>query len=145
MTPLTRPVPTPRDLAPRTAVAADAPAPSDAPPSDAPPYDRHTWEQAVRFSELRPDARLVAMMLAHYARPTGIVSGDVLIVGRMAKACGLRPDDRVRGALSVLERRGYLTRPPAQLAPSGYACRPRPVTLTLPPSYRPPHPGPAHE
>lgn len=134
---------TPADVARSSAAARPRPPAAAAADVPARPYERQAWEQAIRFSELKSDARLVAMMLAHYARPTGTVSGDVLIAGRLAKACGLRPDDRVRGALSLLERRGYLTRQPAQRTPPGHA--PRPVALTLPPRYQPPNTGGAPE
>lgn len=116
--------PTPRDLAARLGAV----------------YDRHGWERAIRYSELRPDVRLVAMMLAHHADTNGhIPSGQVLIAGRLAKACGLRPDDRVRGALSVLENRGYISRPAGLRGPD---ILPRPLTLTLPPGYLPTAPNP---
>lgn len=125
---------------PREAPAAQHPVPE--PPLDNPfPYDRHGWEQAIRFSELKPDVRLVAMMLAHYASPMGCLGSEAMIAGRLAKACGLRPDDRVRGALGVLERRGYLLRLPAPLSPGGHVVGPRPANLTLPRDYAPPQPG----
>ncbi|MEW2636439.1 hypothetical protein AB0903_33585 [Streptomyces sp. NPDC048389] len=119
-----RPIPTPGDVAARPPLS----------------YDRHGWERAIRYSQFKPDVRLVAMMLAHHADADGhIPSGHALIAGRLAKACGLRPDDRVRGALGLLEKRGYLSRPRGERGPN---ILPRPVTLTLPPGHLPTAPDP---
>ncbi|QQM44981.1 hypothetical protein [Streptomyces liliifuscus] len=98
-----------------------------------PLFDRHTWEQAIRYSELHPYSRLLAMMLAHYADGTGhIPSSDVLVAPRLAKACNVPVQD-VHISLSVLYRERYIDRG----EPSGHT--PRSVTLSFPPGYQRPH------
>jgi hypothetical protein len=129
---LTRPVPTPRDIAAQAAVpACQAPAtPAGSGPTRR--FDRHTWEQAIRYSTLHPYSRLLAMMLAHYADGRGhIPSGEVLVAPRLAKVCGIPVQD-VHISLNVLYRERYIDRGEA----GGHT--PRSVTLTLPPSYRRP-------
>lgn len=97
-----------------------------------PLFDRHTWEQAIRYSELHPYSRLMAMMLAHYADGCGhIPSSDVLVAARLAKACNVPVQD-VHISLAVLYRERFIDRG----EPSGHT--PRSVTLTLPPGYRRP-------
>jgi hypothetical protein len=125
--------PTPRDLAAMPAAAGLAAEPAAA--AAARSFDRHTWEQAIRYSTLHPYSRLLAMMLAHYANGSGhIPSSDVLVAARLAKACGI-PQQDAHISLAVLYRERYIDRGPT----GGHS--PRSVTLTLPPSYRPPHPG----
>lgn len=117
--------PTPR-LLDTTAVRADTD------PAPAAPYNRGTWEQAVRYSDLHPFSRLLAMMLAHYADGAGhIPSSDILAAPRLAKACNVSLQN-IGMSLNVLYRERYLDRGPV----GGHA--PRSVTLTLPPSYQRP-------
>ncbi|WP_405930346.1 hypothetical protein [Streptomyces sp. NBC_00827] len=104
----------------------------------APPYDRRMWEQAVLSGDLHSNARLVALVLAHHAGASGhLPAGHVQDARRLTRDCGL--DGKfTRVSLNFLEERGYIARPSIH---DWQEPRPRPVTLTLPATDRPPSPG----
>ena len=110
-------------------------------------YDRDRWQAAVLNGGLHSNARLVALVLAHLAGPSGILpAGGAHSVGRLARQAQLA-EQLVRISLNVLEAEGYFSRPDI------HTWRPqdllRPITLTLPSPSRaavrqePPHPGSA--
>lgn len=130
--PLSRPIPTPGDLA----IAHRPPAAATrqvvtARPVDAPPYDRHAWEQALYASELHPHDKLVAALLAHHAGPAGhLRPGGPQRPEQLARTAGVSANG-ARMALAALERDGYLTRPDIH---SWTRRQVWPITLTLPPA-----------
>lgn len=94
-------------------------------------WERGRYEMALRYSALRPEARLIAFVLSHYsARSKGTIpSQDVPGTYRLAKASGLS-ERSARNSMLVLEREGWVRRPGR---PDG---RPvvgeRPIRLTIP-------------
>ncbi|MFM9563278.1 MULTISPECIES: hypothetical protein [Streptomyces] len=119
------------------------PTPADLAPAAGPaPYDRARWEAAVLGSELPHQARLVALLLAHLAGPRGeLPAGGAHNTDRLA---GLGRLSRKQAGISfsVLEKRGYFTRPSIHTWETPDVRRP--VTLTLPTDAvrrEPPHPG----
>lgn len=101
------------------------------------PYTRPVWEQAVLSGDLHSNARLVALILAHHAGESGYLpAGQVQDARNLARDCALF-GKFVRISLTFLEEQGYISRPSIH---DWKEPRPRPVTLTLPPSYRPPSP-----
>lgn len=109
----------------------------------APAYDRQRWEAAVLSGHLDHHARLLALVLAHRAGPSGsLPAGGSHGAQRLAEQAGMS-DKLTRISLNALENRGYLARPdihswrPEQLL--------RPITLTMPRSavvrQEPPQPG----
>lgn len=133
-----RRVPTPADLA-----AGAAPQRMGAPPAAAatrrPAYDRTRWEAAVLERRLHYIDTLVALVLAHYAGPGGVLAKDgVQRTDRMRKVINLSPDS-TRLALKNLQKAGLLSRPSSDGRPTDVA---RPITLTVPVRReRPPHTG----
>ncbi|GEC02980.1 hypothetical protein SSP24_06350 [Streptomyces spinoverrucosus] len=121
---LTRPIPTPGDLAAAAHRRAAAEAPGQR-------YDRRVWEQAVMAGDLHANARLVALILAHHAGDSGYLpAGNVQDARNLTVEAGLR-GRYVRLSLTQLEHDGYIARPSIH----GWdEPRPRPVTLTLPPA-----------
>lgn len=119
---LTRPIPTPADLAVahRRATAADVP------PE---PYDRDAWEEAVFGSDLHMPTRLIALLLAHHAGAAGYIpAGGPQTAGRLARESGVSPK-ATRLALTKLEADGYVRRPDIH---TWKAREVRPVTLAVP-------------
>lgn len=138
---LTRPVPTPGDLAIAHRPPTAAPVP-DTGPEPVTPYGRHRWEEAVLSGDLYRDARLVALVLAHFADETGFLPEDgVQYIGRLARLTDVNAR-LVKLALRHLDRGGYLTRPP--VAEGEQTQIARPITLTMPLASartEPPHTG----
>jgi len=108
-----------------------------------PAYDRARWGDAVLSGSLHPNARLLALVLAHLAGPSGsLPAGGSHGAQRLAPQAGIS-ERLTRISLNVLENEGYLTRPdihtwqPEELL--------RPITLTLPSRAgareEPPHTG----
>ncbi|WP_381797242.1 hypothetical protein [Streptomyces niveus] len=94
-------------------------------------WDRGRFEMALRYSDLVPQARLVAFVLSHYAaRSKGTIpSRDVPGTYRLVKATGLS-ELSARNSMLVLEREGWLHRPPP---PEGQRrLDPEPIALTIP-------------
>jgi hypothetical protein len=133
---LTRPVPTPGDLA-----IAHRP-PAAASPALVPSYDRRAWESAVFASALHMPTRLIALLLAHHADASGhIPASGPQSAGRLARESGVSPK-ATRLALTKLELDGYIRRPDIH---TWKAREVRPITLALPASAaartEPPHTG----
>lgn len=111
-------MPTPRDLAARAArpQVLDRPAPAPVPPP-APTvghgWSREAYEVAVRFSEMHPNARLVAFILAHFADPdTGVIAAArVPELRNLARAAGIN-DTKARYSLTALTHREFIVREP---------------------------------
>lgn len=131
------PTPTPASIAARygTAVpgghrvAAAAPAPAAVPVR--PPYDRHLWGTAVLASDLHLNDRLIALVLAHHAGPSGhLPAHGPQRIGRLSRESGIS-ENGTRRALNQLETAGFLQRPDIRGWNTAIV---RPVTLTLPPT-----------
>lgn len=122
------PTPTPGDVATLAHRRDHAPGP----PRRAPGWDRAAYEHAVLGSDLHPTARLLAMILASLAQPSGRIPGEqapsVAELGVMARI----PKDRIHTSLVHLALGGWLSRPGAQTRSDVR----RPITLTLPPTTR---------
>lgn len=138
----TRSAPTPGDLAAAHRPPAAAVLAPDAAPEPEAPYDRHRWEEAVLSGGLYRDARLVGLVLAHYAGTSGYLPEDgVQYLKPLARLTDVTPR-LVKLALRDLQRQGYMHRPP--LAQGHQTQMARPITLTLPTEAartEPPHTG----
>lgn len=106
--------PTPRDLAVRTRrpEAIEHPAPALAPRAGR-TWDREAFETAIRFSDLHPNARLCAFLLAHFADPhTGVIASErVPELRSLARAAGIN-DVKARYSLAGLTHRQWMAREP---------------------------------
>lgn len=124
--------PTPRDLAARSrrpeVLTHPVPAPGAAPGRAAGEWSRDGFESAVRVSELHPNARLVAFLLAQLADATGFIAAEnVPERYGLARAANL-PDIRVRRSLASLTERQWMTRAPYD----SWHQRHGAITLTIP-------------
>lgn len=137
---LTRPIPSPRDLAAR-------PRPPAAPPVVVPPvyeagFNRDWWEKALLAAELpHHAARLLGWGLAHLASKDGCLpphSSQPKDLGRELRLTYRQ----VQLSLRQPQDAGLIHRPTVDRA---YRTQARPITLTLPPADtarpEPPHPG----
>lgn len=108
---------------PQTSPARAAAAPSAQ-------YERIRWESAVLARQLHRNDKLVALVLAHYAGPGGLLPEDgVQRTDRMHAMTGLSPAS-TRQALKNLQKAGLLWRPSGEGRTPTEAARP--ITLTVP-------------
>lgn len=135
----TRPTPTPADQAARQSThppvqARTAPASAGVPAGV--PYERIRWEAAVLARHLHHRDTLVALILAHYAGPGGLLPEDgIQRTTRMRELTRIQAES-VRLSLRNLERARLLSRLPlSEGAPSSTA---RAVVLTIPARRREP-------
>lgn len=152
MTEQNRHLPTPGDLAalagarrpgtPLTATAAPARQAhvTGITPAGGVPYERTRWEAAVLARHLHHRDTLVALILAHYAGPGGLLPEDgVQRTERMRELTRIQAES-IRLSLRNLEKARLLARLP--LSPSGTSATARAVVLTIPARReRPPHTG----
>ncbi|QFR00742.1 hypothetical protein F9278_36315 [Streptomyces phaeolivaceus] len=105
-----------------------------------PPYERTRWEAAVLERRLHRLDVLVALVLAHYAGPGGILPEDgIQRTDRLRDVAPISPES-IRAALRNLENRGLITRLP--LNPGSTSEAARAIALTIPARrQRPPRAG----
>lgn len=129
-----------------TATPRVIPTPAALAPPPRPAFDRDRWEEDVLSSDLHPNARLVALTLAHCAGTSGYLPADgPQNAHRLAERARLSAK-QARISLHQLEMAGYIRRPdihtwqPRQVV--------RPVTLVRPVKAtrsEPAHPSGAEE
>lgn len=141
-TPLTRPVPTPGDLAHAAPLARRAPLEGGS--VTAPPFDRRAWERALSATDLpHYAARLLGWGLAHLAGDAGYLPPGTAAADRLGRVCRLT-GKQVRMSLQQLQERRLISRPDIRTwQPHDLI---RPITLTIPPvdgvcREEPPHTG----
>ena len=153
MTEQPRHVPTPGDLAARTTTprcgtplvgavspTCVAPAPAAEAPPAAPPYERTRWEAEVLRRRLHHSDTLVALVLAHYAGPGGVLPQDGIQRTERLREVTRTSSEAVRVALRNLTKARLIERLPYSAGASPAAARA--IVLTVPARReRPPHPG----
>lgn len=126
--------PTPRDLSVRKrrpeALERPEPAAESAPaPTAGRTWDREAYETGIRFSDLHPNARLCAFLLAHFADPhTGVIASErVPELRSLARAAGIN-EVKVRYSLAGLTHRQWMARAPYDSDRQLHGA----ITLTIP-------------
>lgn len=156
MTEQPRHVPTPADLVARTTTprcgtpltgaatpTCVAPVPAaqvaEAPPAT-PPYERMRWEAEVLRRRLHHSDTLVALVLAHYAGPGGVLPQDGIQRTERLREVTRTSSEAVRVALRNLTKARLIERLPYSAGASPAAARAIVLTV-LARRERPPHPG----
>lgn len=113
-----------------TATPRVIPTPAALAPPPRPAFDRFRWEEDVLASGLHPNARLVALTLAHCADAAGYLSADgPQNAHRLAERARLTAK-QARVSLHQLEMAGFIRRPDIHTwEPKSIV---RPVTLVRP-------------
>jgi DNA-binding HxlR family transcriptional regulator len=105
-------------------------------------YDRARWERAVLDVPSHQSDKLVALVLAHFAGPGGLLpAGGIQHTPRLVPLTGLS-SRTLRQAMRNLERDGLIWRPRIEKGTQDHTARP--ITLTMPPAHtrtEPPHTG----
>lgn len=145
---LTRPVPTPSDVAPPPARPVPTPAslgrgrPGPAAVAAAMrSYDRHRWEEALIAAGLpHHNAVMLGWSLAHAANSAGYLPSSITGPANLGRRSQLNKH-QVQFSITQLERAGLIRRPDPHTWPD--KTLPRPITLTVPGGQSSPEPPPS--
>jgi hypothetical protein len=130
MTDTTRRTPTPTDVAARAAGV----------PPEGVVYERTRWEAAVLQRRLHHTDTLIALVLAHYAGPGGVLPQDGIQRTERLREVTRTSSEAVRVALRNLTKARLIERLPYSAGASPAAARA--IVLTVPARReRPPHTG----